>query len=103
MGMESAAELSDLVHEDLRKLYPDLVPKVKIEWLDVAPKALGMFYDKLGKYSMETFEKQRAVIKTNYHIEELRVGLPRISAAEDKGNETRISDLVMYIKSSSIK
>ena len=41
--MESAAELSDLVHEDLTKLYFDSVPKVSIVVRDVEPQALSMF------------------------------------------------------------
>ena len=37
-GMEFAAELSDLVHMDLRKIYPDLVGTVEIIVFDVAPR-----------------------------------------------------------------
>ena len=48
-GMEFAAELSDLVHEDLTKLHPDLVPKVSIVVRDVARQVLGMFDEKLTK------------------------------------------------------
>lgn len=47
--MEFAAELSDLVHEDLTKLHPDLVPKVSIVVRDVAPQVLGMFDEKPSK------------------------------------------------------
>lgn len=86
-GMEFAAELRDLVREDLSKLYPDLAPKVKIEVLDVAPKVLSMFDDKLGKYAMETFKKEGVLVKTSHHVEELRAGLPEMGGEDGKGNK----------------
>jgi len=42
-GVEFAAELFDLCHEDLRKLYPSLIPHIHITIYDVAPKILPMF------------------------------------------------------------
>lgn len=83
-GMEFAAELSDLVHEDLSKLYPDLVPRVRIVVRDVAPQVLSMFDDKLAKYAMEAFRRQGVEVKTSNHVEELRPGLPDI----DRGGNT---------------
>lgn len=44
-GMEFAAELSDLIHEDLSKIYPELVKLVRITVYDVAPKVLPMFVE----------------------------------------------------------
>ena len=59
-GMEFAAELSDLVHQDLSKLYPALAPKVRIAVHDVADKVLSMFDDKLGKYAMEPVKASKS-------------------------------------------
>ena len=81
-GMEFAAELSDLVHEDMSKLYPDLTAKVKIMVLDVAPKVLSMFDDKLGKYAIEVFRREGVEVKTSTHVEELRAGLPQTAGRE---------------------
>ena len=82
-GMEFAAELSDLVHEDLSKLYPALVPKVRIAVYDVADKVLSMFDEKLGKYAMETFRREGVQVKTSHHVRELRPGLPRTASDEN--------------------
>ena len=76
-GMEFAAELSDLVRQDLKRLYPALVPKVRIAVHDVAPTVLSMFDEKLGKYAMETFGREGVEVKTSHHVQELRRGLPR--------------------------
>lgn len=75
-GMEFAAELSDLVSEDLSKLYPDLTPLVEISVYDVAESVLSMFDQKLRKYAMDTFRREGIKIKTSYHVAELRPGLP---------------------------
>lgn len=76
-GMEFAAELSDLVNQDLSKLYPALAPKVRITVYDVADKVLSMFDDKLSKYATETFRRAGVEVKTSHHVQELRLGLPR--------------------------
>lgn len=76
-GMEFAAELNDLIAEDMVKLYPKLAPKVDITVYDVAPKVLSMFEEKLAKYAMETFRREGIKIKTSHHVEELRPGVPR--------------------------
>lgn len=82
-GMEFAAELSDLVHQDLSKLYPALAPKVRIAVHDVADKVLTMFDDRLSKYAMETFYRKGVEVKTSHHVQELRPGLPRTGPGED--------------------
>ena len=75
-GMEFSAELSDLVHDDLLKLYPNVKDFVQITVYDVAPQVLSMFDERLAKYAMETFRRQDIQIKTEHHVEELRPGLP---------------------------
>lgn len=82
-GMEFAAELSDLVKDDLTKLYPALAPRVKIIVRDVAPTVLSMFDDKLSSYAMKTFRRQGVDIHTESHIESLRPGLP---STDKEGN-----------------
>ncbi|KNB20127.1 NADH dehydrogenase [Fusarium oxysporum f. sp. lycopersici 4287] len=39
-GIEFAAELHDLIHDDLARIYPDLMPFVRITVYDIAPKIL---------------------------------------------------------------
>ncbi len=75
-GMEFAAELSDLVSEDLIRLYPELVKKVKIVVRDVAPGILSMFDQKLAKYAMKQFNRQGVEVRTSSQVVALRQGLP---------------------------
>lgn len=76
-GMEFAAELSDLVREDMTKVYPSLAHKVQITVYDVMPRVLSMFDENLGKYAMQIFKRQGVRIRTSHHVQGLRPGLPR--------------------------
>ena len=87
-GMEFSAELSDFIRDDVTRLYPNLQKFVRMGVYDVAPKVLSMFDENLGKYAMETFKRQNIEIKTGYHVEELRLGLPKCS----DGSEICFSD-----------
>ncbi|KAI1420562.1 FAD/NAD(P)-binding domain-containing protein [Xylaria sp. FL1777] len=71
-GIEFAAELHDLIQEDLLKTYPALVRFVKITVYDVAPKVLPMFDQKLAQYAMDTFRRERIAVKTEHHLTRIR-------------------------------
>lgn len=71
-GIEFAAELHDLIHEDLSKLYPELIQHVGITIYDIAPKVLPMFDRNLAKYATEMFARQGIKVKTEHHLERIR-------------------------------
>ncbi|KAF8580746.1 FAD/NAD(P)-binding domain-containing protein [Ramaria rubella] len=71
-GVEFAAELHDLLHTDLARAYPHLVPMAKISLYDVAPQILGNFDQGLVKYATDRFKRNGIAIKSQHHVE--RVG-----------------------------
>lgn len=71
-GIEFAAELHDLIHDDLARVYPDLMPFVAITVYDIAPKILPMFDKKLSSYAIDTFSRQGIHVKTNHHLQGIR-------------------------------
>lgn len=71
-GIEFAAELHDLVHEDLSRLYPHLMPHVSISIYDIAPKVLPMFDRNLASYATDMFARQGIQVKTEHHLERIR-------------------------------
>lgn len=72
-GIEFAAELNDLIRDDLAPMYPDLMPLVSITVYDVAPKVLPMFDQALAKYAIDTFARQNIQVKTEHHLQRLRL------------------------------
>ncbi|KAI1866009.1 uncharacterized protein JN550_007987 [Neoarthrinium moseri] len=71
-GIEFAAELHDLIQDDLKKLYPDVMKYVGITVYDVAPKVLPMFDQTLANYAMETFHREGIKVKTQHHLTRIR-------------------------------
>ncbi|KAK3313844.1 pyridine nucleotide-disulfide oxidoreductase-domain-containing protein [Apodospora peruviana] len=71
-GIEYAAELHDLIYDDLATIYPDLLKFVRITVYDVAPKVLPMFDQALAKYAMDTFARQGIEVKTQHHLQRIR-------------------------------
>ncbi|KAL4726190.1 hypothetical protein ACLX1H_006867 [Fusarium chlamydosporum] len=71
-GIEFAAELHDLIHEDLSKLYPELMPHVAITIYDIAPKVLPMFDQNLAAYATNIFKREGIRIKTEHHLQGIR-------------------------------
>jgi NADH dehydrogenase FAD-containing subunit len=72
-GIEFAAELHDLIRDDLSKMYhPDLMKFVGITVYDIAPKVLPMFDQTLADYAMETFKREGIAVKTEHHLTRIR-------------------------------
>ncbi|KAK1827103.1 NAD(P)H dehydrogenase [Podospora conica] len=71
-GIEFAAELHDLIYEDLARLYPALIPLVRITVYDIAPKILPMFDQALAQYATATFARQGIAVRTEHHLTSIR-------------------------------
>lgn len=90
-GIEYAAELHDLIYDDLRKLYPDLMQFVRITVYDVAPKVLPMFDQALADYAMKTFARNGIDVKTQHHLERVRLADGYLGA-ENGGLKIKIKE-----------
>lgn len=97
-GIEWSAELHDIVNEDMKKIYPDLIKHVQITVYDVAPKVLSMFDDKLGEYAMQHFARNGISIQTQHHVEELRMGTPHTSTHESSDVKDTASCYTLKLK-----
>lgn len=64
-GVEFAAELHDLLEEDIKKSYPDLLPYAEIILVDAADKILTNFDKKLSDYAMKIFNTSGIKLRMN--------------------------------------
>ncbi|RSH91327.1 hypothetical protein EHS25_009626 [Saitozyma podzolica] len=62
-GVEFAAELHDFIHQDVRRLYPNLADFFSISLYDVAPHILGSFDASLRAYAEQKFARDKVKIK----------------------------------------
>jgi NADH dehydrogenase FAD-containing subunit len=92
-GIEFSAELHDLIHEDMSKLYPELIKFHKITVYDVAEKVLPMFDKKLADYATQKFNREGIEIKTSHHVEELSPGAPAERSLSDDAKDYHLYTL----------
>ena len=57
-GVEVAAELHDMVADDLRKIYPELMPYVRIRVIELQDHVLSTYDREISKYTAQEFSRQ---------------------------------------------
>ncbi|KAJ7527404.1 hypothetical protein O6H91_16G052800 [Diphasiastrum complanatum] len=67
-GIEFAAELHDLIHEDLVELYPSLHDQVKITVIQGADHILNMFDERISKFAEKKFQRDGVEILTSCFV-----------------------------------
>lgn len=77
-GVEFAAELHDLVAEDLQDPYRELMPQVRITLLEAAGHILGSFDQALGEYTMRHFLRQKIAVRTGSPVVSVEPGIIRL-------------------------
>ncbi|KAI5806047.1 hypothetical protein EDC01DRAFT_609437 [Geopyxis carbonaria] len=70
-GIEFAAELHDLIHDDLARVYRSLAGIPRITVYDVAPTILGMFDANLQAYARAVFKRQGIEVRTEHHVSQV--------------------------------
>ena len=56
--MEVAAELHDTVADDLHKIYPELMPYVRIRVIELQDHVLSTYDREISKYTAQEFSRQ---------------------------------------------
>jgi NADH dehydrogenase FAD-containing subunit len=84
-GIEFSAELHDLIHEDMARIYPGLTKFTKITVYDVSPKVLSQFDSKLATFAADHFTRSGIDIKTSRRIQNLVPGLPDVDPQLQSG------------------
>lgn len=71
-GVEFAAELADLVHEDLKYSFPQLKGMVTIRLVEAMETVLSMFDAKISEYTMEHFKTERIEVLNHTFVKEVK-------------------------------
>lgn len=67
-GVEFAAELHDFIEEDVSRKYPNLNYGIDVILIEAGDKLLNSFDEKLSKYTMKIFNRQKINVKINSSI-----------------------------------
>jgi NADH:ubiquinone reductase (non-electrogenic) len=61
-GVEVAAELHDMVVDDLRKVYPELMPFVRIRVIELQDHVLSTYDREISKYTAQEFSRHASAL-----------------------------------------
>lgn len=73
-GVELAAEIDELVHGHLSRIYSGVEQYAGISVCDVGDRFLGPFGEKPNEYAMEKFRRRDVNVRMNRHIERFEKG-----------------------------
>jgi NADH:ubiquinone reductase (non-electrogenic) len=74
-GVEFAAELHDLLVEDMEEPYGRVVSLVRITLLEAMPQILGSFDQALSEYTLRHFQRQKIEVRTGSPVVRVEAGL----------------------------
>lgn len=83
-GVEVAAEMYDMVYEDLTKLYPSLIKDVQISIIELMDHVLSTYDRKISIYTGEQFRRSGINLVLNSRVSSVRDGYVTVL---DKANE----------------
>jgi NADH:ubiquinone reductase (non-electrogenic) len=81
-GVEFAAELNDLLHEDLRKSYPELIGHVRVTLFEAGKSILNQFDATLRDYTARVFGRHGIALRTGTAVAEVGDGFIRLKDGE---------------------
>jgi NADH:ubiquinone reductase (non-electrogenic) len=84
-GVELAAEVDELIHGHLLRIYPEMEGKVTISVYDVAERMLGAFDEKLSEYAMERFRRRDVRVCMGRKILNFKSGKMEVKDEEEVG------------------
>lgn len=87
-GVEVAAELHDLIVDDLSKLYPDQVQDFSIKVVDLMSHVLSTYDRKISNYTAETFKRNGIDLILNSRVQ--GVAEDRVTVVNNEGEITEL-------------
>lgn len=78
-GVEVAAEIQDLISEDLRKSYPDSAHLARVVLLEAQERLLSSYDEALAEYTREHFRRENIEVRTRSPVVQIRRGEVRLA------------------------
>lgn len=77
-GVEVAAELHDMIHQDMAHIYPGVVGDVEIKVVELMDRVLATYDPKVGAYTTEMFKREGIDLMLNSCVSGVRDGYVRV-------------------------
>jgi NADH:ubiquinone reductase (non-electrogenic) len=95
-GVEFAAELADLLKDDLKPIYPDLIALAEITLVEAGKQLLNSFDAALSTYTLKIFQRQGINTRLNTAVEKVLPNELVFKGGETKGGETLNYGLLVW-------
>jgi len=82
-GVEVAAEIQDLLHEELHRLYPELAPLASVVLLEAQERILGGYDRALADYAGRHFRREGIELRTSAPVERIDATRIRLRDGEE--------------------
>lgn len=68
-GVEAAAEIHDLIHEELSESHPELAPFARVVLVEALGRLLTSFDEALSEYTLQHFGREGIVVRTSAKVQ----------------------------------
>jgi NADH:ubiquinone reductase (non-electrogenic) len=73
-GVEAAAEIHDLIHEEVAESYPELAPLARVVVVEALGRLLTSFDEALADYTLRHFAREGIEVRTSAKVEAVEKG-----------------------------
>jgi NADH:ubiquinone reductase (non-electrogenic) len=81
-GVEVAAEIDDLLDEELKETYPELAPHARIILVEATERILTSFDEALGLYAQQHFLREGIQVRTSSAVQSIEADVIRLQNGE---------------------
>ena len=81
-GVEAAAEVHDLIHEELAQSYPELAPSARVVLVEALGRLLTSFDEALAEYTLRHFKREGIEVRTAAKVAVVEKGAVRLETGE---------------------
>ncbi|HKV08557.1 MAG TPA: FAD-dependent oxidoreductase [Thermoanaerobaculia bacterium] len=74
-GVEAAAEIHDLIHEEIDESYPELAPLARVVLVEALDRLLTSFDEALAEYTLAHFGREGIEVRTSFKVRSVEPGL----------------------------
>lgn len=82
-GVEVAAEIDDLIDQELRQLYPELAQRARVVVVEALDRILTGFDEALAGYAHRQFQREGIEVRTGAMVESIEPGRVRLRGEEE--------------------
>src|SRR5690349_1042992 len=74
-GVEAAAEIHDLIHEEIAESYPELAHLARVVLVEALDRLLTSFDEALAEYTLTHFGREGIEVRTSFKVRSVEPGL----------------------------